>query len=464
MIFTNLLLALQLENYQNSRFLKFIYTRPLFWLIWSERQRLDWTKKAVLLLFLASVLAILDYALLFIFFKEQWALILLLIAFLEVLVFPIYLVIANFLLQPVDKYLKNKIIKNAKIKLKKYPELKIIWITGSYWKTSTKEVLKEVLNLKYKVLASEGNKNTPLGISGVILETDLTQYEVLVVEMWAYLPWDIEEMCSIVNPQIGVLTGITYQHLDRFKSIENIQKAKFELPEFINKSGLVLLDNSNKYIHSYLETKAKVEAKVIKIEDINVNYLDNFEGFNFDYDNRKFSSKLLASHSAKAFVMAYEIWKYLGVEKEKMIEKLASIEPIEHRLSRIENPNTWVIVIDDSYNWNFEGVKSTINMLKQVNSSWKKLYLTPWLVELWEKSAEIHKQVWKLLTEAKIDKVLLIENKGARNIEEGLLENGFDKENIVFFETTEKAHKNVWKYLNNGDAVVFQNDFTDNYF
>lgn len=464
MIFTNLLLAFQLENYNNSRFLSFIYSRPWFWLLWSERQSLDWTKKAILLLFLAGIFAILDYVIFYLIFVKLWIIILILLALLQIILFPIYLVIANFLLIPLDRYLKNKIINKAKNKLKKYNNLKIIWITGSYWKTSTKEVLKEVLSVKYKVLASEWNKNTPLWISEVILKTDLSKYEVLIVEMGAYEIWDIAEMCDIVEPTVWVLTWITYQHLERFKSIENIKKAKFELPEFIDKSWLVLLDYSNEHIADHLDNKANIKAEIIKIKDIEVSYADNFMWFNFDYNNKSFYSKLLAWHSAKNFVIAYEIWKYFNIKEEKIIEKLAEIEPVEHRLSRIENPNTGVIVIDDSYNWNFEGVKSTINMLKNVNNSWKKLYLTPWLVELWDKSKQVHLEIWKLLTDAKLDKVLLIENKGARNIEAWLLKSWFDKENIVFFDTTQEAHKNIWKYLNNSDAIVFQNDFTDNYF
>lgn len=301
-------------------------------------------------------------------------------------------------------------------------------------------------------------------MSEIILKTDLSKYEVFIVEMWAYKLWEIIELCEIVEPQVWVLTWITFQHLDRFKSIENIAKAKFELPEFIDKYWLVVLDYSNQYIKNYLDTKANIKAKIIKIEDSNVDYLDNFEWFKFTYDNKEFFSKLLAWHSAKNFITAYEIWKYFWINSEDIIKKLAEIEPVEHRLSKIVNPNTWVIVIDDSYNWNFEWVKSTINMLSSVKISWKKLYLTPWLVELAEKSEEIHKQIWKMLADAKIDKVLLIDNKWARNIEAWLLENWFNKENIVFFESTEIAHKNIWKYLNNSDAVVFQNDFTDNYF
>lgn len=98
MIFTNLLLAFQLENYNNSRFLKFVYTRPLFWLIWSERQSLDWTKKSILILVLASILAILDYIFAYLIFLNYWVIILLLFALVEVILFPIYLVIANFYL------------------------------------------------------------------------------------------------------------------------------------------------------------------------------------------------------------------------------------------------------------------------------------------------------------------------------------------------------------------------------
>ena len=130
----------------------------------------------------------------------------------------------------------------------------------------------------------------------------------------------------------------------------------------------------------------------------------------------------------------------------------------------IYNKNTNVWIIDDSYNWNIESVKSTSEFLKNINHNWRKIYLSPWLVELWEKASDIHKQVWEILSWV-VDVFLLIENAYTKDIIYWLEKWWFkNEENIKIYKTTNEAHDDLKNILKSWDLIVFQNDWTDNYF
>ncbi len=469
MLCKNLLTSYQLENYENIRFLKFIYSHPRFWIFWSDRQKLVWTKKAIMIAILTILIAIIKLtSYIILFYSTTPIYINILAIILWILAFPIYIIIADFLLIPIDRYLKNQIIKKAKIKLdgiknKKY--LKVIWITWSYGKTSQKEILETVLKESFKVITTSGNKNTPLWISEIILNELDETYDIFIVEMWAYYMWDIKEICDLVNPEIGILTWITLQHLERFKTLENIIKTKSELIESISENWLVILDCSNENVKKWLEERKDVlkVKNIIKVNSPeNITYLNNLTWISFNHDKNIIETKLLASHSANQIIIAYEVAKYLKMPAKKILNWIKNINFIKHRLELIYNSSSILYVIDDSFNGNFEWVKSTIELLK--NIKWhRRLYLTPGLVELGKETFKIHHEIWKMLASV-VDKVLLIDTPATKSIYNWLIDKWFDKNNITVYKTTTEAHDDLKNILVSEDVIVFQNDWTDNYF
>ena len=126
------------------------------------------------------------------------------------------------------------------------------------------------------------------------------------------------------------------------------------------------------------------------------------------------------------------------------------------------NPSSNLYVIDDSFNGNFEWVKSTIELLK--NIKWhRRIYLTPGLVELWKESFRIHHEIWIMLSSV-VDKVLLIDNVATKSIYNWLISSRFKKDNITIYNSTLEAHEDLKNILISEDVIVFQNDWSDNYF
>ena len=148
----------------------------------------------------------------------------------------INLTIANFLIYPLERTINGAYLLSARKRIKTF-QPKVVGITGSYGKTSTKYILYQILSQKFNTLMTPDSYNTPMGICKVIRGELTAEHEIFIVEMGAYKRGDIRELCNLASPQIGILTAIGPQHLERFKNIENIAKTKYELIESLPPGG-----------------------------------------------------------------------------------------------------------------------------------------------------------------------------------------------------------------------------------
>lgn len=339
----------------------------------------------------------------------------------------------------------------------------VIGITGSFGKTTQKDILYTILSTKFNVLTTEENKNTPLWISKVILDKLHHTHDVFIVEMWAYTKGDINEICNIVHPKIWIITGIGPQHMERFGNLENILKTKFELIDSLPTNGFAIVNQNTDRIGEFLKKHTTTIQKIETIKnDIQIKYLPNFAGIEFNYKWDTFSSKLLAKHSAINLILAYETGIYLWIDSKDIITNIKKIKQIPHRLELIHNTLQNIYVIDDSYNGNIEWVRSTIDMINNTPFTWKKIYITPWLVELWKDSEKIHIEIGNLLYKT-FDYIVLIKNKNTETIKKTLIKNNFSEDHIKIYDTATKAHNDIKNIVHSWDVIVFQNDLTDNY-
>lgn len=171
----------------------------------------------------------------------------LLILFLLLNPFILFL-LALISLFPYEFINKIRVIKKTKNKIKNIPNLKVIAITGSYGKTTTKEILYQLLKSKYRVLRTPESYNTIFGIAKVVdLELN-TNYQFFIAEIGAYKKGEIKTLCKMLEPSYGIITGITEQHLERFKSLRNIISTKFELFDFIKDPKKMVFNIEDKKI------------------------------------------------------------------------------------------------------------------------------------------------------------------------------------------------------------------------
>lgn len=256
------LLIFQLEAYRTQRFYKWIfrhYGEPLP----KEKKEPVWTTKAKLLYCFAIALFCLTTAGLFSSFNPLVAIILTIILWLNIYIF---LPLALLLLLPYERINRIRVklaIQNKVAGLKQSAGLTVIGITGSYGKTSTKMVLHELLP---KSLMTPKSFNTLFGIWKVVDYELNKRYPYFICEMGAYKRGDVKEFCELVHPNIGVLTGINEQHLERFGSIENTVQAKFEVLTGTLDGGIGIVNLDNQLVRENLQHfKNRLDHAKIKL-------------------------------------------------------------------------------------------------------------------------------------------------------------------------------------------------------
>lgn len=367
---------------------------------------------------------------------------------------------------PVEKLIKRYYINDAKKILKSNTDLKVIGITGSYGKTSTKYIVGRILSEKFNTLITPQSFNTPMGIVKTVRENMKPQTEVFIAEMGAKNVGDIKEICDIVNPQFGIITSVGPQHLDTFKSIKNITSTKFELAdECVKNSGTVLLNTDNEYIKS-----RKVNGKTITFgtndncdyRATNIKY--NRYGLSFSViagdDTIELNSKLLGVHNAINITSAVAISKELGVSSKDIAFAVSKLKPVEHRLE-IKNYINSSVLIDDAYNANPEGCLEAVRVLGSFDNM-KKIIVTPGLIELGEKEYDCNK---KLGVEAAkhCDIIILVGKKRSQPILDGVNEQKFNKENVFIAESFKDAVGIFSPLCDKNTVILFENDLPDNY-
>src|SRR3989344_1915228 len=244
---------LQLENYNLERYWKLVLKRP-FSVPAQFRQNLVLTPKlgmvfviAVLVQILAAYLVTSPLARSDVYLGIFPTVFMFVFLFFS-MVFFVFLGAATLALRPIDYAIKQFIIMQAKNKMDNFQDLKIIAITGSYGKTTMKEILATILGEKFKVLKTPESVNTPVGISRLILKDLTPDDQTFFVEMVAYARGDVQALCEIARPDIAILTGINEAHLERFGTIENTIAAKFEITENARDNASVILNQDDERV------------------------------------------------------------------------------------------------------------------------------------------------------------------------------------------------------------------------
>jgi len=469
---------LQFQDYSVVRFLKDIknfYRNKLKIL---SGKKLEWTFKARIIFFLATFIqSILSVLVALIFNLNTPYFILFFLIFILVLspLFFVYLILATLVFWPFDFTFKQIVILRAKIKVKKYRKnMKIIAVTGSYGKTTMKDAASFVLSERFNVLKTEGNKNTVLGISQLINKKMSEKTEIFIVEMAAYGIGDIKKLCDLIlQPDISILTGINESHFERFKKIENTTKTKFEIVQNCKKNGIIILNADNKLIVQNFREYLK-DQKIYFYSSEN-NPLSNYKfgekifyedgsGIYFEIKDEfenlgEIKTRFLPNYIIGITISCMIIGKEFGMNFDEIKEKIEKLEPPKHRLQPIRAKNN-ILIIDDSYNGNPDGVKEAIDTLSLFVEK-RKIYITPGLAEVGRKNKELHLEIGNKLAEV-ADMVILEKNEAGKFIKEGLLQNGFLERYIKEYDSIYEAHIDLDKILLSGDVVLFQrgrNDF-----
>lgn len=371
--------------------------------------------------------------------------------------------------KPVEKMVYLSFKKKAVNKLNSMNNLKVIGITGSYGKTSSKNIISDILNVKYNALPSPKNFNTPYGLI-ITVNNHLDKFDdILIAEMGAYKIGEIKELCDLVKPKYGILTKIGTAHIEIFGSQENIQKGKFELIESLPKDGIGVLNGDDELQVNYklkndckvlwigIENKnVDVWATDIKTSNVGTTFNVVFKGDKTKYE---FTTKLLGYNNIYNILASLALSKEFGLTIDQMKKAVLNVKSVEHRLEL--RPAGNITYIDDSYNSNPVGSKMALEVLKDMPGL--RIVMTPGMIELGDKSYELNKKFGTYMKD-NCDIVILVGEKITKPIYDGLNEVSFDDKNIHVVKSTKEAFSLVKKLTNNKESyVLIENDLPDIY-
>ncbi|MEA3453090.1 MAG: Mur ligase family protein [Patescibacteria group bacterium] len=384
-----LILYLFFGSYSTLLFLKNKWIFPKF------------TKK-IILFFVFAVMS--EAFLVWQFFNDFFLFILVL----EIL-FPIFIFLCLRVIEIPVFFTKEAMKRKAKMKIEKFSKLTTIGITGSYGKTSTKEILYSLLSRDENVLKTSDHTNTEMGVAKTVLGFLKEKHEFFICEMAAYKRGEVQAISNMVKPKIGILTGINQQHLSLFGSQENIIKGKYELIEAIPENGVAIFNGDNKYcLELYKKTNKpkriySVEEKLngvsldIWAEDIRIE--KEFTSFRVvckDKETADFKIRLLGKHSVSNILGAICVAKEIGMSLQDISDICSEIKPQLGGIILKQGING-LNIIDSSYSANPDGVISSLDYL----DTWggKKAIILPGLIELGSSSEEVHRKIEKKIEE-----------------------------------------------------------------
>lgn len=329
---------------------------------------------------------------------------------------------------------------------------RVIAITGSVGKTSTKDMVSALLQSKYKVHKTQGNMNNHLGLPLTILS--LKDEDILVVEMGMNHFGEISTLTNIAKPNIAIITNIGTAHIGNLGSRENILKAKLEILEGLDKEGILVINNDNDLLHQY---KDKIKNKVITI---GINNKSDYMVSDIKED--MFSSRFIVNNHEEVllpqggrasiynFLVGYAISDYLGVK-----DKIKGLENLELSKNRLEVKETskGYTIIDDSYNASYDSVKNSLDLIGK--SSKRKIAVLGDILELDSYGESIHRSIAPIVIANKIDKLFLV-GEMAKYIGLEAIKLGYNSDNIYYFSKESDSYQTLEKELKKDDIVLFK--------
>lgn len=365
------------------------------------------------------------------------------------------LLLGRWLIVKPSNWLK---IRSSKKIFAAHPGVKIA-ITGSYGKTSMKEILQTVLSEGKKVAATPGNKN--VAISHALFAGRLKgDEEVLIIEYGEGGPGDVARFAKITHPGIAIITGLAPAHLDKYKTLKRAGNDIFSVVGYVGEKNTYVNGDSPE-IRNFSKNLDNIYSSA-GLEDWEVKNLKiSIKGLSFDLTHTKQTikvrSRLLGSHQAGPLVLAVVLASKLGLNSHQIEKGIAKIEPFEHRMKPYQLSGAWIV--DDTYNGNAEGMRAGLALLAELPAK-RKIYITPGLVDQGSDEADIHRRLGQDITHANPDQVVLMKHSVTDYILAGMKDY---KGQVVIEDDPLEFYTNLDKFVAAGDLVLMQNDWPDNY-
>lgn len=365
--------------------------------------------------------------------------------------------------QKILEKFKNKVIIKVNDTVKAIQEIAkykrslynipVIAVTGSVGKTSTKDIIANVMAQKFNVLKTEGNLNNHIGLPLTLLK--LKDHNAIVVEMGMNHLGEISLLTDIAKPTGCVITNIGTSHIGNLGSRENILKAKLEILEGLNEEGFALINNDNDLLNNWAEKQNQYKVYTYGIENkstyIAENIVKSEDSSSFEINGIKGEVPIGGTHFIYNATCAFAIGDILQIEKEKIVKGISEFKLTAKRMD-IQVIKDNIKIINDSYNASYDSMKAALEVIGKTEAT-RKIAVLGDMLELGEYSEELHIKVGEEVIKNKID-ILITIGKYAKNIANRAEMQGM--KNIFQFEDIENAAGYIKSNMKSGDLILLK--------
>lgn len=350
------------------------------------------------------------------------------------------LVLSYFISMMLEKIFFISFKEKAKRHLASFENLKIIAITASYGKTSIKNYLHQVLQTKFKTYKTPRSVNTIGGILKDVNDDLPLDTEIYIAEAGAREKGDIEEISLFLNPQIAVIGSVGRQHIEYFKTLDNIIYTKMEILK------------SNRLQKGFVHESVPIldYPNIVKFpKNLNIT-MSNLDGIWFDFEINDqvehFHAPLLGAFNATNLCAVILVSLELGLSLEEIKIALHNLQPVDHRLKLIKANGK--IILDDSFNGNLEGMLEAVKLC-ETHTNGKKIIVTPGIVE----STEEENIIFAKAVDSIFDLVIIT---GALN--QKVLSQNINNEKVMMLANKKELESVLANMSKSGDLILFAND------
>ena len=330
----------------------------------------------------------------------------------------------------------------------------VVAVTGSAGKTSTKDIIAELLSTRFRVAKTSGNLNNHIGLPLTLLRIP-ADAQVAVIEMGMNHAGEIRQLSVIAEPQYGVVTNVGFAHVEYFSSIEGVAAAKRELIEALPSTGIAILNADDERVLKFREShagaaitygfspKADLRAADVKIGP---------DGAAFTVDGVRFNSGLTGRHGVSNTLAGLAVSTLFGSALQDLVDAVARLAPGKMRGER----TNWngVTVLNDSYNSNPEAARNMLDVLAAEPAN-RKIAVLGAMLELGSMSEQLHRELGNYSVQCGVDLVVGVSG-AARFVLEGARDAGLPADAALFFDDPETAGAFLREFVRAGDAVLFK--------
>lgn len=346
-------------------------------------------------------------------------------------------------LQDLAKYKRSKL------------DIPVIAITGSVGKTSTKDMVASVVSTKYRVHKTEGNYNNHIGVPLTILS--YRDEDVMVIEMGMNHLGEISLLSDIAMPTISIITNIGTAHIGNLGSRENILKAKLEILDGMKGKDVIINHDNDMLFSVEKELKDKYNLRTVSINDRGDYTASNIseDVFSSSFDIDGISYDIHVNVGGKAFIynslVAYAVGNILDISDNDIKKGISDFKLSSHRLEK-KISRSGITVIDDTYNANFDSMKSSLELIGKVNDK-RRVAILGDMLELGDYSVNLHRDLGDVVVNSNIDFLITVGDY-SREIDKRVIELGMSSDRVIHFDKEEDSYSFLEHCFNANDIVL----------